>query len=91
MGRLGAIIFFHKFFAVVLTLAFAIHLKDIFTRAFVRRKKGIFWGPTSMVANWKDAKDLIGHLRWFVGPGPSRSSSATPIGRSSTIGRSSGG
>ena len=26
-----------------------------------------------MVANWKDAKDLIGHLRWFVvvlGPSP---------------------
>ena len=23
-----------------------------------------------MVANWKDAKDLIGHLRWFVGLGP---------------------
>jgi cytochrome b subunit of formate dehydrogenase len=23
-----------------------------------------------MVANWKDAKDLFGHLRWFVGLGP---------------------
>jgi len=70
VGGFGAIIFFHKFFAVILTLAFAIHLKDIFTRAFVHREKGIFWGPTSMVANWKDAKDLVGHLRWFVGLGP---------------------
>jgi cytochrome b subunit of formate dehydrogenase len=70
VGGFGAIIFFHKFFAVVLTLAFAIHLKDLFTRAFVRHEKGIFWGPTSMVANWKDVKDLVGHLRWFVGLGP---------------------
>ena len=23
-----------------------------------------------MVANWKDVKDLVGHLRWFVGLGP---------------------
>jgi cytochrome b subunit of formate dehydrogenase len=70
VGGFGAIIFFHKLFAVVLTLAFAIHLKDLFTRAFVRHEKGIFWGPTSMVANWKDVKDLVGHLRWFVGLGP---------------------
>ena len=55
---------------MVLTLAFLIHVKDIFTRAFVHREKGIFWGATSMVANWKDVKDLFGHLRWFVGLGP---------------------
>jgi cytochrome b subunit of formate dehydrogenase len=69
VGGFGTIIFFHKFFAVVLTLAFAIHLKDIFTRGLVHREKGIFWGSTSMVANWKDVKDLFGHLRWFLGLG----------------------
>jgi cytochrome b subunit of formate dehydrogenase len=70
VGGFGAILFFHKLCAVVLTLAFAIHLKDIFQRAFVNHEKGIFWGSTSMVANWKDVKDLFGHLRWFVGLGP---------------------
>jgi cytochrome b subunit of formate dehydrogenase len=35
----------------------------------VNREKGIFWGPNSMVANWKDVKDLVGHMRWFVGLG----------------------
>src|ERR1035437_5427372 len=69
VGGFGSIIFFHKLFAVVLTLAFAIHLKDIFTRGLVHREKGIFWGSTSMVANWKDVKDLFGHLRWFLGLG----------------------
>jgi cytochrome b subunit of formate dehydrogenase len=70
VGGFGAIIFFHKLFAVVLTLAFLTHVKDIFTRGLVNREKGIFWGATSMVANWKDVKDLLGHLRWMVGLGP---------------------
>ena len=70
VGGFGSILFLHKFFAVVLTIAFLIHLKDIFQRAFINREKGIFWGPTSMVANWKDVKDIIGHMRWFLGLGP---------------------
>jgi cytochrome b subunit of formate dehydrogenase len=70
VGGFGAILFFHKFCALVLTITFVIHVKEIFTRGLYRREKGIFWGSTSMVANWKDVKDLIGHLRWFVGLGP---------------------
>jgi cytochrome b subunit of formate dehydrogenase len=70
VGGFGAILFFHKLCALVLTLAFLIHVKDIFTRGFIHREKGIFWGSTSMVGNWKDVKDLFGHLRWFVGMGP---------------------
>src|SRR5208283_4835019 len=46
VGGFGAILFLHKFFAVVLTIAFLIHLKDLFQRALVNREKGIFWGPT---------------------------------------------
>jgi len=70
VGGFGAILFFHKFCALALTLAFMIHVKDVFTRGLFHREKGIFWGSTSMVANWKDVKDLFGHLRWFVGLGP---------------------
>jgi cytochrome b subunit of formate dehydrogenase len=70
VGGFGAILFFHKFCAIVLTVAFLIHVKDLFTRAVVHHEKGIFWGKTSMVANWKDVKDLFGHLRWFLGLGP---------------------
>ena len=70
VGGFGTIIFFHKLCAVVLTIAFLIHVKDIFQRALVNREKGIFWGSTSMVGNWKDVKDLLGHLRWMVGLGP---------------------
>ncbi len=70
VGGFGAILFFHKLCALALTIAFLIHVKDIFTRAFMNRERGIFWGPNSMVANWKDAKDLVAHMRWFVGLGP---------------------
>ncbi len=70
VGGFGAILFFHKFCAVVLTIAFAIHLKEVFARGIIHREKGVFWGSNSMVANWKDAKDLYGHLRWMVGLGP---------------------
>jgi cytochrome b subunit of formate dehydrogenase len=70
VGGFGSILFFHKLCALVLSLAFLIHLKDIFTRAFIHREKGMFWGSNSMVANWKDARDLFGHMRWFVGLGP---------------------
>jgi len=30
----------------------------------------VFWGNTTMVGNWKDVKDLIAHLKYFVGLGP---------------------
>lgn len=70
VGGFGTIIFFHKLFAVVLTIAFLIHLKEIVTRGLIHREKGIFWGSTSMVANWKDVKDILGHLRWMIGLGP---------------------
>src|ERR1035441_6785545 len=41
LGGFGSIIFFHKLFAVVLTLTFLIHLKDLFTRVVMHREKGI--------------------------------------------------
>lgn len=68
VGGFGAILFFHKFCALVLTVAFLVHVKDIFQRA-LRHERGIFWGATSMVANWKDVKDIFNHMRWFVGLG----------------------
>jgi len=70
LGGFGAILFLHKLCAIVLTIAFLIHVKEIVTRGIVNGDRSVFWGPTSMVANWKDVKDLVGHMRWFVGLGP---------------------
>src|SRR5579871_3901337 len=42
VGGFGAILFVHKFCAIVLTVAFLVHVKDLFTRAFFQHEKGIF-------------------------------------------------
>ena len=70
VGGFAAILFFHKLCAVILTLAFLAHVGHVFYRGMIRREKGIFWGPTSMVPQWKDLKELFGNFRWFLGLGP---------------------
>jgi len=70
VGGFGAILFFHKLCAVILTLAFLSHVSHVVYRGIIRRERGIFWGPTSMVPQWKDVKDLYGNFRWFLGLGP---------------------
>jgi cytochrome b subunit of formate dehydrogenase len=70
VGGFAAILFFHKLCAVTLTVAFLGHVGHILCRGLIRREKGIFWGPTSMVPRWKDFKDLFGNFRWFLGLGP---------------------
>jgi cytochrome b subunit of formate dehydrogenase len=70
VGGFTAILFFHKFCAALLTLAFLGHLGDVFYRGVLKRQKGIFWGPNSLVPQLKDLKDLYGHIRWFLWLGP---------------------
>jgi cytochrome b subunit of formate dehydrogenase len=70
VGGFSAILFLHKFFAVVLSIDFLGHLADIGYRVFVRKEKGLLWGPSSMVPNLKDLKDLWGQFRWFLFLGP---------------------
>ncbi len=66
VGGFSAILFFHKFCAVVLSVAFLIHLGDIARSTFLKKQKGLFWGPNSMVPNPKDFQDLYRHVRWFL-------------------------
>jgi cytochrome b subunit of formate dehydrogenase len=72
VGGFSAILFLHKFCAVVLTIDFLIHLFDIGYRALVKKEWSLLWGPSSMVPNLKDAKDFFGQMRWllFLGPKP---------------------
>ena len=60
----------HRFFGATLLLAVVWHLVNVFFRAFVRGEQGIFWGPTSMVPQPRDAVQLLQQIRWFVGAGP---------------------
>src|SRR5512137_869571 len=63
VGGFGAIVFFHKFCAVLLTTGFLIHVGDVAYRGLVKREKGIFWGADSLMPQPKDFKDLYNHLR----------------------------
>jgi cytochrome b subunit of formate dehydrogenase len=70
VGGLGAILFFHKLCAVVLTVAFLVHVGDILYRWLLKKQKGIFWGPSSLVPQARDFRDFYAHLKWFLWLGP---------------------
>lgn len=70
IGGFAAILFYHKFCAVVLTIAFLAHVGDLAYRAVVKKDLGIFWGPNSMIPQLKDLQDLFAHLKWFLWLGP---------------------
>lgn len=70
VGGFSAILFFHKFCAVILSIDFLIHAADVGYRIAVKKQWSLLWGTNSMVPNLKDLKDLIGQLRWFLFLGP---------------------
>ena len=70
VGGFGAVLFFHKFCAVILTVTFLIHVADIVWRLAVRHEWTLLYGPHSMVPRWKDITDFFGNLKWFFGLGP---------------------
>jgi cytochrome b subunit of formate dehydrogenase len=70
VGGFGTILFFHLFCAVVLTIAFGIHVANLVYRIISRKEYHLLWGNTSMVPNLKDAQDFMGNLKWFFFRGP---------------------
>jgi cytochrome b subunit of formate dehydrogenase len=70
VGGFGAILFGHLVCAVVLTIAFLIHVANLVYRLVFRKEYGLVWGPTSMVPNLKDIQDFIQQFRWFFFRGP---------------------
>ncbi len=66
IGGFPALIFFHKFLAVALTVDFLYHVADVAYRAVVKKQLWLLWGPNSLVPNLKDIRDFIGQIRWFL-------------------------
>lgn len=60
----------HRAMGATLLGAVTWHVGDVLWRAFVRGERGLFWGPTSMVPQWRDVTDLVGQINWFFGLGP---------------------
>jgi cytochrome b subunit of formate dehydrogenase len=61
--------YLHRFFAIITFVYFALHLGYV-ARLIVSGRRGIFWGPGSMVPQPRDLVQLVQHLRYFVGGGP---------------------
>jgi cytochrome b subunit of formate dehydrogenase len=60
--------YLHRFFAIVTFCYFALHLGYV-ARLILTGRRGIFWGPTSMVPQPRDFVQLAQHVRYFLGLG----------------------
>jgi len=70
VGGFGTMLFFHLFSAVVLTIAFLIHVANLVYRIVAKREYSLLWGSSSMVPNLKDITDFIQQFKWFLFRGP---------------------
>lgn len=70
IGGFRAVLFLHKFCAVLLTGGFLFHVGEMLYRGLVKHEKGIFWGPTSLVPQPRDVVDFYRHVKWFLWLGP---------------------
>ena len=48
---------------IVCMLAYVVHI----VRRLVKREKGLWTGPNTLLPRWKDAKDVLAHFAWFFG------------------------
>lgn len=60
----------HRAFGATLLAAVVWHVADVGWRALVRRERGLFWGPDSLVPQPRDFVQLWQQLKWFVEQGP---------------------
>ena len=70
LGGFAAIRAFHLTFAVVMTLCFAAHVASLFRLVFIQKQRGVFWGPSSLIPQPRDFRDVYQQFRWFFGRGP---------------------
>jgi len=62
--------YLHRLAGIVTFGYFAWHLGMIVYGLFVKREKGYFWGPRSMMPQPRDAVDFIGMMKYFFYLGP---------------------
>ena len=57
----------HRVAAVTLFIVMGVHLGILFYEALLKQRKGLFWGPDSLVPNMQDIKDFFNHIAYFIG------------------------
>ena len=59
----------HRTAAVIFLSIFLTHL--VYVLQHLLRDKTFRWfGPDSLIPNWKDVRDCVGMFKWFIGKGP---------------------
>jgi len=62
--------YLHRFAAIVTFGYFAWHLSMVTYDLLVKKERGFFWGPRSMVPQPQDAVDMVRMFRYFLYLGP---------------------
>lgn len=70
LGGPGVAGLIHRISAAVMLGIFFIHLIGVSVNIYRSRKTFRWFGPDSLVPNWKDFRDAIGMFKWFVNKGP---------------------
>ena len=60
----------HRTSAAIMLGIFFIHLAYMALRVIPNWKPSDWFGPNSLVPNWKDLQDAVGMFNWFFGKGP---------------------
>jgi cytochrome b subunit of formate dehydrogenase len=75
LGGFASTSLWHRFFALGTFACFFVYVLAMVRLVRTSRRRGESWrgalfGPDSLVPNWRDAKDFVRMMRWFVGLGP---------------------
>jgi len=66
LGGIETTRFLHRVAAIGTFGYMLVHILDVFIRTVIRREKGIFWGPNSMMPQPKDVSDFFGNIKYFL-------------------------
>ena len=66
LGGIGSSRIIHRLAAIGTFGYAAFHLGNLFYRWAVKRERGMFWGPNSMVPQPQDVRDLFANFRYFL-------------------------
>ncbi|CAN5376337.1 cytochrome c3 family protein [soil metagenome] len=68
-GGASKLALIHRVGAVLFVGIFAIHFVYVMQK-LLRDRSFRWFGPDSLIPNWKDLADMIGMFKWFFGKGP---------------------
>jgi len=69
LGGTHGLAIIHRVAATLFIAVFAVHFVYVM-QSLLRDKSFRWFGPNSLIPNWKDLADCIGMFKWFLGKGP---------------------